>query len=127
MQPVHRFTANSLGVNTTNPQSNLDVNGTGRFTEDLEADSHVNQAAPNGDFGGTIAISSSTSASHSFVNAFTGVNAPVCTLTPTSDSTSVGAYWVSYHGNRGHWTGFAVNIHSAGSIAFNYRCTGNPN
>jgi hypothetical protein len=27
MQPVHRFTATSLGVNTTNPQSNLDVNG----------------------------------------------------------------------------------------------------
>ncbi len=28
MQSVHRFTATSLGVNTTNPQSNLDVNGT---------------------------------------------------------------------------------------------------
>jgi hypothetical protein len=27
MQSVHRFTATSLGVNTTNPQSNLDVNG----------------------------------------------------------------------------------------------------
>ena len=27
MQPVHRFTGTSLGVNTTNPQSNLDVNG----------------------------------------------------------------------------------------------------
>jgi hypothetical protein len=27
MKSVHRFTATSLGVNTTNPQSNLDVNG----------------------------------------------------------------------------------------------------
>jgi hypothetical protein len=29
---VHRFTPTSLGVNTTNPQFNLDVTGTGRFT-----------------------------------------------------------------------------------------------
>ncbi|HUJ33259.1 MAG TPA: glycosyl hydrolase family 28-related protein [Candidatus Acidoferrum sp.] len=28
MQSAHRFTPNSLGVNTTNPQFNLDVNGT---------------------------------------------------------------------------------------------------
>jgi hypothetical protein len=127
LQSVHRFTANSLGVNTTSPQSNLDVNGTGRFTDDLEADSHVNQAVANSDFGGTIAISSGTSASHAFANAFTGANAPICTLTPTSDSTAFGAYWVSYRGNRGNWTGFSANIHSAGSISFNYRCTGNPN
>jgi hypothetical protein len=127
LQSVHRFTANSLGVNTTSPQSNLDVNGTGRFTDDLEAGSHVNQAVANSDFGGTIAISNGTSASHAFANAFTGANAPICTLTPTSDSTAFGAYWVSYRGNRGNWTGFSANIHSAGSISFNYRCTGNPN
>ena len=27
LRPVHRFTSTSLGVNTTNPQANLDVNG----------------------------------------------------------------------------------------------------
>lgn len=127
MQSVHRFTATSLGVNTTNPRANLDVNGTGRFAEDVEAGSHVNQAAANSDFGGTIAISSGTSAKHLFTKAFTGVDSPICTLTPTSDSTAVGAYWVTYHGNRGNWTGFTTNIHTAGSITFNYRCTGNPN
>jgi hypothetical protein len=127
LQGVHRFTANSLGVNTTNPQSNLDVNGTGRFSDNLEADSHVNQAAANSDFSGTITISSGTSSSHPFANAFTGANAPICTLTPTSDSTAVGAYWVTYRGGHGNWTGFSANIHSAGSISFNYRCTGNPN
>jgi hypothetical protein len=127
MQPIHRFTANSFGVNTTNPQSNLDVNGTGRFVDDLEADSHVNQAAPNSDFGGTISINHGTSASHSFANAFTGAKAPICTLTPTSDPTPVGAYWVTYRGASGNWTEFAANVHAAGPITFNYRCTGNPN
>jgi hypothetical protein len=89
MQPIHRFTANSLGVNTTNPQSNLDVNGTGRFVDDLEADSHLNQAAPNSDLGGTF-------------------------LGDVSRAS-------------GNWTEFAANVHAAGSITFNYRCTGNPN
>jgi hypothetical protein len=32
LQAVHRFTPTSLGVNTTNPQFNLDVTGSGRFT-----------------------------------------------------------------------------------------------
>jgi hypothetical protein len=32
LKPVHRFTSTSLGVNTANPQFNLDVTGTGRFT-----------------------------------------------------------------------------------------------
>jgi len=38
MVPVHRFTYNALGVNTTNPLFNLDVNGTGRFVGDLTTD-----------------------------------------------------------------------------------------
>ncbi|MGH9747235.1 MAG: glycosyl hydrolase family 28-related protein [Candidatus Acidiferrales bacterium] len=127
MEPVHRFTANSLGVNTINPRSTLDVNGTGRFADHLEVDAHVNQAAPNGDFGGTIAITNATSASHLFTNAFIGANPPICTLTPTADTTSEGSYWVTYLGKRGNWTGFTANVHASGSTSFNYRCTGNPN
>jgi hypothetical protein len=114
-------------VNTTNPQSNLDVNGTGRFADNLEAGSHLNQASPNSDFSGTITINDADSAGHGFTNPFTGANPPICTLTPTSDSTHVGAYWVNYLGKRGNWTGFSANVHTAGSIAFNYRCSGNPN
>jgi len=49
-------------------------------------------------------------------------NAPICTLTPTSDPTSVGAYWVTSTNSS-----FTVKVHTSGTITFNYICMGNPN
>jgi Pectate lyase superfamily protein len=65
---------------------------------------------------GTIAISSATSASHSFSTAYT--SAPYCTLTPTTDPTAVGAYWAT--STTGAVT---ANVHTRGTITFNFNCT----
>jgi hypothetical protein len=69
---------------------------------------------------GTVTITSSTSAIVNFSVAFN--NAPICTLTPTSDPTSVGAYWVTSTNSS-----FTVKVHTSGTITFNYICMGNPN
>jgi hypothetical protein len=69
---------------------------------------------------GTVTITSSISATVDFSVAFQ--HAPICTLTPTSDPTSVGTYWVTSTNSS-----FTVNVHTSGTITFNYICMGNPN
>jgi hypothetical protein len=69
---------------------------------------------------GTVTITSSTSATVNFSVAFQ--HAPICTLTPTSDPTSVGTYWVTSTNSS-----FTVNVHTSGTITFNYICMANPN
>jgi hypothetical protein len=69
---------------------------------------------------GTVAIAASTSATVNFSVAFQ--QPPICTLTPTSDPTSVGTYWVT-----STISSFTVNVHTAGTITFNYICIANPN
>jgi hypothetical protein len=70
---------------------------------------------------GTVTITSSTSATVNFSVAFSAY--PICTVTPTSDPTSVGGYWVSATTH----SAFTVNVHRSGTITFNYICMGNPN
>ncbi len=80
---------------------------------------HLNQTGGH-DIAGTIAISSATSGSASFATAFN--SAPVCTLTPTSDPSSVGTWWVTTTTSA-----ITANVKTAGTIMFNYVCAGNPN
>jgi hypothetical protein len=47
---------------------------------------------------------------------------PICVLTPTSDSTSAGAWWVTTTTSA-----VTANVHTSGSITFNYTCMANPN
>jgi hypothetical protein len=69
---------------------------------------------------GSVSISSGTSATVNFSVAFQ--HPPICTLTPTSDPTSVGAYWVT-----STTSSFTANVHTSGAITFNYICMANPN
>ncbi len=79
------------------------------------AGSHINTQGASTDVAGTIAISSATSASHSFSTNYT--NAPTCVITPITDPTSVGVWWVSTSTSA-----VTANIKSSGSITFNYVC-----
>jgi hypothetical protein len=80
--------------------------------------SHLNQKNPN-QFAGRIEISGSDSGAVSFSQPFK--SDPACTLTPTSNPTAVGAYWVEA-------TPTSVKARTArlGRISFNYLCIGNP-
>jgi len=72
------------------------------------------------DVQGTVAISSNTSATVGFSVAFQ--HAPICTLTPTSDPAYVGTYWVI-----STTSSFTVNVHTSGTITFDYICMAHPN
>jgi len=106
------LTANSVG-GAYNLGDNVSA-ATGGFI----APGHM--GSKSSDVQGTVAISSNTSATVSFSVAFQ--HAPICTLTPTSDPTSVGTFWV-----RSTTSGFTVNVHKSGTITFNYICMANPN
>jgi hypothetical protein len=82
------------------------------------ATNQLDQNAPN-DYAGVIIISAATSASIPFKQPFKST--PVCTLTPTSDPTEVGAYWVSATP-----ASVTANVKRAGRISFTYICVGNP-
>jgi hypothetical protein len=69
------------------------------------------------DAAGSVTISSSTSATVNFGTSYN--SAPKCVVTPTSDPTSVGAYWVT-----STTSGLTVNVHTSGTITFNYICVG---
>jgi hypothetical protein len=81
---------------------------------------HLGAQAAQKDLSGTVTVTSSTSQAVSFNTAF--ASAPVVVLTPTSDTTTVGPYWVTTS-----TTGFTVNIHTTGTMTFNYVVIGNPN
>jgi hypothetical protein len=79
---------------------------------------HINTdagTAANTDIQGVIAISSATSASKTFTTAYT--NAPVCTITPISDPTATGVWWVTTT-----TTTVTANVKTSGTISFNYTC-----
>lgn len=68
---------------------------------------------------GTVTVSASTSGSASFgANAGFTV-APDCQLTPISDPTAVGGYWVISTTST-----VTANVHTSGTIIFNYDCKG---
>lgn len=83
------------------------------------AGSHINTANSANDIAGTITISAATSASHTFSTAYS--NAPVCTLTPTSNPGSL-TWWVTTS-----TTAVTANLSASGTITFNYVCVGGPN
>jgi hypothetical protein len=120
----------ALGTGT-NPTSTLTISHTGSTTgavailmsNNVQIGSHFN--GNNTDFAGVIAVSSSTTATVTFANNYTGTNAPLVVLTPLSDPTTTGVYWVTYTGSTGAWTGFTVNVKVSGTISFNYQVIGN--
>jgi len=81
----------------------------------MSAPGHLGSSSA--DVAGYVTISSSTSATVNFGTSYN--SAPKCVVTPTSDPTSVGAYWVT-----STTSGFTVNVHTSGTITFNYVCVG---
>lgn len=71
----------------------------------------------NTDTEGILAVSASTTAARTFTTTWT--NAPVCTLTPASDPTATGVYWVTTS-----TTTLTVTVKASGTISFNYLCFG---
>lgn len=76
---------------------------------------HVGSATA--DTAGSVTITSSTSATVNFGTSYG--SAPKCVVIPASDPTSVGAFWVT-----STTTGLTVNVHTPGTITFNYVCVG---
>jgi hypothetical protein len=70
----------------------------------------------NTDNAGTIAIAASTTGTYTFAN--TGYSSsPICTVTPITNPTAVGVYWVTTT-----TTVLTVNVASSGTITFNFTC-----
>ena len=70
------------------------------------------------DLAGSLTINSGTSVSFTFSQPYT--NAPLVVVTPMSDTTSTGAYWVSSTP-----TGFTITMKNSGTVTFNYFVIGN--
>lgn len=85
----------------------------------LALNTHLNQTASN-TIAGTIAVSASTSGARSFPVAYN--SAPACTITPITDPTAVGVWWVTTSTSA-----VTANVKTSGTITFNYICVGNPN
>jgi hypothetical protein len=64
---------------------------------------------------GELRISNSTTAGYTFKEVYR--TPPLCTITPTSDPTSVGAFWVVTTTSD-----VTIHVHTAGTITFVYRC-----
>lgn len=71
----------------------------------------------NSDMAGQIAIVAGTSGSYTFLLGWQ--TAPICTVTPTSDPTAAGAYWVSSSA-----TTLTITTKNAATVTFNYICIG---
>jgi Pectate lyase superfamily protein len=111
MVPVHRFTANSFGVNTIHPITTLDVNGASTIR------GHVNQGA-TGQFAGTCAMSSGTSCIITLTSAY--ANTPGCLVTVQSAVVIAGGCTVT-------GTKVTVSAASVNSSVWAAMLFGNPN
>jgi hypothetical protein len=69
------------------------------------------------DLAGQLTINGGTSTSFTFSTTYT--NAPMVVVTPTSDPTAIGGYWVTSTN-----TGFTINMKNSGTIAFSYHVIG---
>ena len=99
--------------------ANLNVGG------HLDAGPSGSPSGPNTDLAGTITISSgATTQAFSFGTAF--ASAPVVVLTPTSDTTGMGTWWVT--STISGFTAHRTNTSSPpAAVTFNYVVVGNPN
>ena len=83
---------------------------------------HVSQHqydASRNDLVGTISVSSSRSGSYTFGTPYNV--APLCTLTPSTNPTATGVWWVT-----STTTAVTVHLTTPGSITFKFHCIGNP-
>jgi hypothetical protein len=93
------------------------VAATGIFLP-VAAASHINTASANTDLAGTITITNpATTASVGFTTNY--VNAPNCSGSPTSDTTSEGAWWITSSASA---VTAAVHTTPASSVSFHYIC-----
>lgn len=79
---------------------------------------HINTNNNLPDFTGQITVSSATTGTHNFTNAYT--QPPLCVITPVSDPGS--RFWVTTT-----TTGVTANLSTTGSVTFGYVCVGTPN
>ena len=70
------------------------------------------------DLAGSLTINGGTSTSFTFSEPYT--NAPLVVVTPMTDTTATGAYWVSSTP-----TGFTITMKNSGTVTFNYLVIGN--
>ena len=121
-----QITAGSPAV-TINTGGGMMIAGDFSFGGHLNTEQYTSPPAANTDLAGTITITASTTEPYTFTNPFVGTDPPVVVLTPTSDPTTTGTYWITYQGGAGNWTGFTANVSLVGTITFNYMVMGNPN
>lgn len=88
----------------------------GGFDCDLRTARGGGSAPGNTDLAGTIAVTASTTGTYSFKDTSNTVG-PLCTVTPTSDPTATGVYWVTSTS-----TTLTVTVKTSGTITFNYLC-----
>lgn len=99
----------------------IDTNrgATGTVLQFNSVKDHITDYAGGNDISGTISISSATSGSYTFAQAYS--HAPVCVLTPTSNPGSL-TWWVT-----ASTTAVTANLSASGTLTFNYHCFGAPN
>lgn len=103
----------SVYINENGASTGGSFNMNSTADEILNAGSNANTNAQ-----GVLAISSSTTASFTFLGQ-QYAHAPVCVVTPTSDPTAVGVWWVTTS-----TTTLTVTVKVSGTISFNYVCFG---
>jgi hypothetical protein len=89
------------------------VNISGGFNQNYAGD-HLGGPGQS-DIVGQITLTSATSNSYTFTTAY--YNPPWCQLTPTSDPTALGAYWVTTTA-----AAITAHVHTSGTITFTYEC-----
>lgn len=82
---------------------------------------HLLTRDANSDTSGKISVAS-PAAQVSYEFAKQWAQPPICTVTPTSDPTAAGNWWVTTSTSR-----LTVNLKKGASLTFNYICVGNPN
>ena len=75
-----------------------------------------------------VAVCTSSSASVTFANAYTGASAPIAVVTGLDGFDTHSLFMsVSLVGSSGAWTGLTINLSGSFFGAFNWICIGNPN
>lgn len=81
----------------------------------VAAGSHFNTQGATTDIAGTVSIAASTSGTKTFTTNYT--NAPNCVLTPKTDPTAIGFYWVTTTTST-----VVAHVTISGTIDFTYLC-----
>lgn len=116
---IGNASAKSLMLGTNN-LIRMTLDSAGNFGFSSGKGQHLVTQAANNDLTGTVTVSASTTGSLTFTTPYT--NAPKCSISPQSDPTTTGTYWVTTS-----TTAVTANVSISGTISFTFVCVGNPN